>query len=336
MYDVQFNLNSMQILLKDCLTTENTLKESANGLCELSNGIRSEILSFDSESHREISEIDNKIATVKSMIDNAETKKASAKSMIKQELPTPPPPSIPANATAEEQRAIVNAHQKKVRQVEIANFQIRSDNARIDTFTRECDSTIAKLKEIISRLHEIKFSIEKERLHVLSEAKGYTYKIPDDIRSLKLVQEAMKQFFSSYNSTLEDAVAIATLTPSKIEPYYYADKQFEIKNQHGRVFGSYVASFRNSSETTSTSSSTSTLDTLSADDEILINDREEFSFFDKAKNVSKIKMPSANLHKLGGKAFIAKMKARGFSLQTLSNGNVIDDSGMMHWEKQDE
>ena len=138
---------------------------------------------------------------------------------------------------------------------------------------------------------------------------------------------------SSYNSTLEDAVAIATLTPSKIEPYYYADKQFEIKNQHGRVFGSYVASFRNSSETTSTSSSTSTLDTLSADDEILINDREEFSFFDKAKNVSKIKMPSANLHKLGGKAFIAKMKARGFSLQTLSNGSVIDDSGMMHWEK---
>lgn len=336
MYDLQFNVNSMQILFKDCLATENKLKGSATGLCELSNGIRSEISSFDGESHKMASEIDNKIATVKSMIDNAERKKASAQSKIRQELPTPPPPSIPAKTTAEEQHAIINAHQKIVRQVEMANSQIRSDNIQIDAFAKKCDFTIAKLKEIISRLHEIKFSIEKAMLHTLSESKEYTYKIPDDIRSLKLIQEAMQQFLSSYNNTLEDAVAIATITPSKIEPYYYADKQFEIKNQHGRGFGSYAPTFRDSSNATLISSSTYTLDMHSADDEILISDREECSFFDKIENASKIKMPGANLHKLGGKAFITKMKANGFNLQTLSNGSVIDDSGMMHWRKRNE
>lgn len=336
MYDVHFNLNGMQILYRDCLTTENKLQGSSKGLFDLSNGIFAEISAFDGESYRMISNIDNQIAAVRSMIDSAERKKTSVQSKTQQELPAPPPPSVPAKATAEERSKIMNAYEKNVQQIERANSQIRNDNARIEAFVRKCDSTIVKLKDLISHLYEIKSLIEKERLHVLSEAKGYADKIKNDIRLLTPVKGAIQQFLTGFHNTIQDAVAIATMNPSKIEPYYYTDKQFEIKNHHGHIFGSGAAFFKSSSNATSVSNSKDISDTLSVNDELLISDREEYSFFDKIENASRIKMPSANLHKLGGKAFIAKMKEQGYSLQNLSNGRVIDDSGMMHWKKQDE
>lgn len=334
MYDVHFNLNGMEIIYKDCLTTENKLKSSVNGLLELIKTLSSEISSFDSESHSAISEMDGKIAKVRSLISNVENKKITAQSKKKQELLLPTPPSIPLKATPEEKSAIMSSYQRKVQQIERANSQIRNENACIDAFSIKCDSAVAKLKEIISHLQEIKSSIATERIHALSEAKGSMSKATTATVLFPSVEKAIHNFYICFGNTYEDAKELAMMSPKEIKTTYYVHKQFEIKNHHSGV--NFGAGLSSNSSNVSLISSSSHSSYVFSDDEILIGDREDSAFFDKAENIRKIKMPGANLHKLGGKAFIAKMKAKGYILQVLSDGKVIDDSGMMHWIKEDE
>ena len=72
-----------------------------------------------------------------------------------------------------------------------------------------------------------------------------------------------------------------------------------------------------------------------AEDELLITAKDKNAFFEAARGAIRIKMPSANLHRLGGKAFTAEMNDLGFFTVPQSDGSLIDLNGMIHWEKQD-
>ena len=69
-------------------------------------------------------------------------------------------------------------------------------------------------------------------------------------------------------------------------------------------------------------------------EEVLIKERQQTAFFNKIVGLNKIKMPGANLHKLGGKAFLSKMQDMGWMLQYSSSGSMIADDGMIHWKKE--
>ena len=60
------------------------------------------------------------------------------------------------------------------------------------------------------------------------------------------------------------------------------------------------------------------------------------AFWTAIEGASCFKMPSANLHRLGGKALLAELESLGYGLVKQKSGSVIDENGWMHWEKNDE
>ena len=110
------------------------------------------------------------------------------------------------------------------------------------------------------------------------------------------------------------------------------DRQFVVKNNHVRTGGGFSFEFSglNSVETQLKKEKVK----KTTDEELLVKERDEEAFFDTITNVFKFKMPSSNLHRLGGKKFISKMQLLGYELVVFEDGSTIDNSGMLHWERK--
>lgn len=338
MYDVNFDIDAMYIINKDCSSAENKLKGSVSGLVDLSNLLSSEISSFSSYSHLEVDKFDAKILRVNRMIDEVERKKSSAKGQKKQEQSPPTPPSIPSKATPEEQSKIMKSYASRVAQVEKANAEIRKNNAHIDEYASKCESTVARLREIVSELKGIASHAVYEMDCTLSNANDSLNAIHNSTAVLSSVENNMVGFTRCFNNVYNDAFDLATMNCSDIEPSNYGYRTIEIKNRYRSGFGggSYFSHSGGASKTTDTFRENSISENFvndSCDEELLIEDRDICSFLEKLANARKIKMPAANFHKLGGPSFVAKMKEQGYALHS-KGGRVIDDNGMMHWRRE--
>lgn len=335
MYDAYFNLNSMQILNKTCITTAEKLKDSISGLFELSPSVNKEIASFDSEGHRVSAEISNNIAAVSNMIAVAENKKASAISKKKPEISSPTPPKISSSSGVNEQLAVVEAYQNELDRINKENCTIRESNTKIDSYVKKCDTTLSKLREILKKLKQLESLQKKEILNASAAAKEHLYGTKEIEKSLSFVEKAMEKFSYCYNKTLEDAEAIVMMREIKVKPYYYAHKQFEIKKKKSTI----PQNGRPTEESDSipeTECNDNPVIAYDEDGELLITSKDTESFFINLPNARNFKMPAANFHKLGGKSFAVKMKDNGYCLQISADGRTIDDNGMMHWKKEND
>ena len=335
MNDVSFNIDHMDFIFKDSLKLEGKMNECSGGLSELAKLLEGEISSFRSCGQATLNEVDSYISRVRALISEVEGKKSSAESKKKNEISPPPPPSVPAKATPEEKQAIMAAYNKQCSQIDKMNAQIRADNSKIDAYAKKCDSTLAKLRDILSRITQVEALIRQEISRTAEKTKSALTAVNNECRLLPGISKVMKQFTSAFYDTLEAAKEIISMIPSEINPPAYADKLFEINNRHTYIpSGTAGKSFSQGKASQGTKSTPTPAPVENA--EPLINEREEDSFFRRIEGLTRFKMSGANLHRLGGKAFISKMKSLGYRLKPLPDGRLTDDKGIMYWEKNND
>ena len=337
MNNVCFDFRKMRAVYDNCIQAQNKLSESVSGLSDLSNSLEAEISAFNGEGGKTISQIAGKIHSVTLIINEVESKKTSAISKKQEELPQPTKPAIPAKATAEERNAIINAYYENLRQVEVKNANIRKENARLDSYVSKCNTIISNLKDILFRLKQIQMQVKNEISCAISNANEQLVRVKESCKSFNSLEKNMQLFNHAFESTLDDADTLVSLRPASIKSNYYINR-LDIKNRHGRTASasSSVSArtlFTDFSEEERAENPDAPITPLT-NEEVLIKERQQTAFFNKIVGLNKIKMPGANLHKLGGKAFLSKMQDMGWMLQYSSSGSMIADDGMIHWEKE--
>jgi chromosome segregation ATPase len=334
--DICFEINNMFILLDNCADSENKVKESTYSLSEILNKLSRELEDLKVYSGKVSGEVERDIAALRAMINEVSLKeeRASAKKQALQD--EPPKPSIPQNATEAEKRAIESSYQKKSEKVKAENKRIDEENRRAEEYLSRCGAAKRELEVILSKLCQIQSSVKKELSSALSEADGYMKRLRESVNHNAKVNEAMGEFYLVIRRVYESAQRLCMMEPSAISGYSYIDKQFKIKNTHYHNSEGSKVSFGFSKSEESffeTSSECSREDNSS---EILIKAREESAFFEMAEGAECFKMPSSNLNKLGGKAFIKKMNDAGYKAVKQADGSTIDNNGMIHWERTDD
>ena len=178
--------------------------------------------------------------------------------------------------------------------------------------------------------------VKNEISCAISNANEQLVRVKESCKSFNSLEKNMQLFNHAFESTLDDADTLVSLRPASIKSNYYINR-LDIKNRHGRTASasssvSARALFTDFSEEERCEDSNA-LNSLGGG-EVLIKERQQTAFFNKIVGLNKIKMPGANLHKLGGKAFLSKMQDMGWMLQYSSSGSIIADDGMIHWEKE--
>ena len=332
MNDICFELNYMSNIERDSNSAESEVGNCIAGFAKVSQRMESELSSFSGEGMKIAREIHAHILEIRDLTREVDSKASRAESRRQKEIQPPQRPSIPSNATPEQRNAVMSAYNNKVSQIQAKNAEIRKHNERIDAYIKKCNESKNQLEGMVSKLHEIEALLKGEIERVVSRVHEFMGVARGTMNYNARVNSAMQEFTRAFRDTYEAAEKLYLMEPSSIHGYSYVDKQFEIKNTHSHILGSSGPSF--------VFSSGDSIPTRKAekkekprDEELLIKDRNEDDFFANAQGADKIKMPSANLHKLGGKKFIAKMNGMGYTLVTGEDGSTIDSSGMLHWEK---
>lgn len=335
MSDIRFDLNYMNIILGDGYKAENEVSDSIHGMQKLTQKMEGELSSFSGEGTKSVRSIQAYIYEIRDLMSELDRKSSNAEKQRQKELKPPTRPSVPSNATPEQKNAIMSAYNDKVSQVEKQNAEIRKQNERIDAYISKCNEAKSKLEAEISALHQIEATIKSEielavtRVH---EFMGQAHGINNQGAR---VNSAMSEFNQAFREAYDSAERLYLMEPSSISAYSFNDKQFVIKNTHSHILGSSGVSFNYSSEHSEIKEAKKEKPKIKAD-ELLIKDKDECAFFEKLAGENKIKMPSANLHRLGGKKFTEKMNSLGYTLVTQADGSTIDINGMLHWEKSDD
>lgn len=333
MSDIRFDLNYMNTVLSDCYKTANEVSDSIYGFEKIAQKMESELSSFSGEGIKAIRSIQAKIYEIRDLMGEVDRKISNAEKQRKKEIDPPSKPSVPSNATPEQRNAIVSAYHDKVSWVDSQNAKIRAQNQHIDEYTKKCNEAKNKLENVISNLHQLEASIKSEIELAVSRVHEFMGQANGIKNQGARINSAMGEFSYAFKQAYEAAEKLYMLEPTSISSYSFVDKQFEIRNTHTHILGSGGFSFNFSNEqaeekTVKKEKATATID------ELLIKDKDEASFFENIEGVKRIKMPSANLHRLGGKKFTAKMNERGYTLVTQEDGSTIDLNGMLHWEKK--
>lgn len=332
MNDIHFDLNYMNIIRRDCGGAEKEVSDSIAGFAKIAQKMGGEISSFSAEGVKAIRNIQAQIHQVRDLMREIDGKASCAESKRQNEIKYPQRPTIPSNATPEQRNAIVSSYNSKVSQIDAKNAEIRKQNERIDQYKKKCDEAKKQLEEIISQLHQVEEALKSAVEHAVSRANEFVGQANSIMNQNARVNTAMKEFTYAFHQAYEDAERLYMLEPSTVRSYSFVDKQFVIKNTHTHILGSSSGVSFNFSSDDSVPRNQEKKE-KPRDTELLIKDRDEATFFAKAEETDKIKMPSANLHKLGGKKFIAKMNDMGYTLVTGEDGSTIDSSGMLHWER---
>lgn len=332
MIDICFNLSYMSIILRDSNGAENEVSNCIAGFAKVSQRMESELSSFSGEGMKAVREIQARISEIRDLTREVDSKASRAESRKQKEIQPPQRPSVPSNATPEQRNAVMSAYNNKVSQVEAKNAEIRKQNERIDAYIKKCNEAKSQLEEIISKLHQIEEALKSEIERAVSRVHEFTGQAHGIMNYNARINSAMQEFTHAFRETYESAERLYLLEPSSIHGYSYIDKQFVIKNTHSHILDSSGASFSFSGDD-SKSTKKEKRKEEPKDTELLIKTRDENEFFAEAEGAGKIKMPSANLHKLGGKKFIAKMNEMGYTLIAQEGDSFIDSNGMLHWEK---
>lgn len=333
MNDVCFDLNGLQFAVDDAGKIENGVKNCTYDFEKMYQKAEGELSSFNSEGAKAVNRVRDCIAEVSDEIRDIESRKSQANSKKQSEKPMPPKPSVPSNATPEQQKSIMSNYYDKVAKVEQENERIRKENDRIDKYIAKCDEAIHKLNELIEKLQRVGESVKSEINRAVTKAHEFFGKAHSVISDNSRINSAVSEFSYAMTSTYESAMELFEFESSKVPYYDFIGRQFTLKNTHTSI--KVTSPFQASSFSRDDEREETTVKTADKKEEVLIRDREESAFFEKANNSERIKMPSANLHKLGGKCFMEKMKSLGYELVLQSDGATVDINGMLHWEKKD-
>lgn len=337
MSDIRFNIENFDFILKDCTKAENNVEESTRGFAEITKKLESELSTYCDNGNKAARNIQSQIYEVERLINTVECKSTKAQCKKQQVINRPTKPSIPSNATTEQSNAIMSVYHDKVSQVDAKNAEICKQNQRIDEYISHCLTVRNNLETIIANLRQQMDTLKKEMKHVNSQVRDFLSQLITRVSQCKKINLAMSEFCLVFEQTFQVAQQLDTMTPTSIKNFSYNDKRFEIKNTHNHFSISDDFIFQNSNEqnrkTVSEIKKKKEMKNNSID-ELFLKDRDNLSFFENTKNASRIKMPSANLHKLGGKNFILKMNSLGYTTVTQVDGTIIDKNGLIHWKKE--
>ena len=336
MTDIRFDLNYMHMLQGDFTKAEGDVVSCAQGFQSVSQKMEGELSAFNAEGVKTVREIQSHIFEIRDMKSDIDRKIAGAESKRKKEVEIPPRPSVPSNATDEQRSAIMSAYNDKVSQIQAQNAKIRDENQKIDEFKEKCEGAKVRLEELISKLHQLEESAKKEIEHTASKVHSFMGQANSIRNDFSKASVAISDFNHAFRETYDAAQALYLMEPSSIRSFSYNDKQFVIKNTHSHILGSgsFVGFDFSGGDKRESSFKAESFEKADKDVEILIKDKDAQSFFESARDAKLIKMPSSNLHKLGGKKFTAQMNENGYTLITQKDGSTIDSSGMLHWEKR--
>lgn len=337
MSDIRFDLRYMNSVLGEINKAENDVSDSVEGMRKIAVTMESELSSFSSEGIKATRKIQSFIFEIKDLLSELNSKISNAEKMREKEIDPPSKPSIPTNASPEQRNAIISAYYDTVSRIEEQNEKIRTNNQRIDTYVSKCIEAKPNLEAKIRELHQIEESLKSEIDQVLPEVHEFMGQATSVNNQGSRINSAMKEFNTAFRETYEDAEKLYLMNPTGISGYSYNDKQFVIKNTHSHTLASNSVGvgFTYSSTQSDESKETEEKPRL-LDEEILIRDKDPEEFFKKITGIVKIKMPSSNLHRLGGKRFTEKMNNLGYKLVTQPDGSTIDNNGMLHWEISDD
>lgn len=337
MSDIRFDINYMSILINDSCQAENQVSQSVRGFEKIAQGVTRELSSFNAEGAKRLREVQARVYEIRDLKSDIDRKITKAQGQRKKEIQPPQRPSMPSNATPEQRNAIMSQYESVVSRVSSENAQIREYNRRIDKYVERCHSAKNRLEEVIAKLHQLEESLKGEINHTVSFVNGFLGKASSIANTGSTICSKTSEFRVALQYTYESAQRLYLMEPTSVKNLAFMDKQFVIKNTHEHMVVSSNTGF----------SSFSSVDTVRAEPEkkeitvattgeLLVKDRDEASFLEKIKGVKMVKMPSGNLHKLGGKRFISKMNSLGYTLVTQADGSAIDINGMLHWEKNDD
>ncbi|MBE6630222.1 MAG: hypothetical protein E7624_05160 [Ruminococcaceae bacterium] len=334
MNDVCFELNALSMIPSSCIEAENKIQESIRALDEITCKTETEIADFIAHENNIIASIQNSISNVAGLIATADKKSIDAQNQKCQTLPPPAKPLIPSNASQNDKEAISNAYQKQAAQIEEQNARICEKNHRIDNYVSQCAAAKSELEDILSKLYQLEASVRSEMETTTARTREFLSTLHNFSNSNKKVNATMSEFCFVFDHLYETAQELYMMRPSNLREYSYVTRLFQIKNthHHNATSSAFFGKSVNDANAVSANSSES-FD--SACDEVLLKERDEASFFEKAEAITRFRMPSANLHKLGGKTFLAKMSDKGFVTVPQPDGATIDVNGMIHWEKKD-
>lgn len=330
MNDICFEIENMHLALKDSLNAENQVKENLYALQEFTKKLKRELPSFTEHSRKAVGNIQAQIRQVQALIHTVDQKVADAQSRKQQELPPPKKPAVPANVTQEKLTAIASDYRSEERKVDAKNEEIRAQNDRIDEYIPRCHKAKEKLKAILSNLYHLEDSAKSETEQTVSAAQEALRRAQEAADQDSKINAAMQQFYSVFARVYETARKLYELEASSVRSVSYLDNQFQIRNNHSHISAADSVAFF---PVGTVSTEAKSLRSAAADDELLIRSGDRTAFFTSAAGACRIKMPCANLHKLGGNRFTAEMESLGYRMVRQSDGTVIDTQGKIHWEK---
>lgn len=334
MNDIHFDINYLSIIQRDTASAEGEVSQSIAEFEKIARKVEGELSSFQAEGMKAVREAQASINEVKDLKGEVDKKISDAEKQRQKEAQPPSRPSVPANATPEQRNAIMSAYNDKVSKIESQNAQIRAKNEKIDAFVSRANEYKSKLDGIISKLYAICDSMKSELEQASSRVHEFMGRANEMSGQGSRVNRAMGEFSYAMREACESAQALYMLEPSKIRSMSYMDKSFEIKNTHTHYVATASVFHTASVETQEERIQPKQKNVTEVAGETLIKAKNEDEFFESAEGVKFIKMPSANLHRLGGKKFVAKMNDMGYTLVTQRDGSTIDLNGMLHWEKK--
>ena len=336
MSDIRFDLSYMNTVLGDCGKIESQVSSGLSGMQKVAQKIEGELSLFNAEGAKALNRIRSDIYEIRDLIAELDRKISNAEARTQKEINPPQKPFIPANATADQRNEVISTYNRVLSRTEEKNSEIRASNERIKEYVRKCNDAKRQLEDEVAALHQIESSIQSEIEHTVSRFHEFIGQTGSINNQAARINSAMREFNLAFKETYEDAERLYTMTPRGIDGFSYNDKQFVIKNTHSHISASGSVSFNFSSNQTAISERDESEIPKTKVTEFLIRDKDEEAFFDKLEGIGKIKMPSANLHRLGGKKFIGKMNSYGYTLVTQPDGSTIDTNGLLHWEKSDD
>jgi hypothetical protein len=333
MSDVKFELNYMHTVYKNFNEAKSDLDTSVDDFVKVCQKAEGESSSFINEGRKACNDVVDYIHQINDDIRVIQGKRRNAMGQKKDEIPLPNPPSIPKDASPEAKANIIQKYNETVYFIKKQNEKIRENNNKIDEYIKKCDKAIKDLETLISRLNKINDSIKKTMSSTNNQVKDFLNVKNSFINDGKIICSVASEFSKVFYETIDIATRIEMFEEYKFSSQNMIDRQFVIKNNHSRSSNGFAFDF-SGLDFAQTETKEESKEKIANDEEILVKDRDEESFFANIQGVNKFKMPSSNLHRLGGKKFISKMQSVGFELIVLDNGSTIDNNGMLHWERK--
>lgn len=333
MNDICFDLNGIYLATNTCSEALNDMQSCVFDAYKLSvERMETEMTALSQHYTSEINDIKSKISVVHAQLSHVAEKRRNAEAQKQREIERPPKPAVPDNASPQASNKIMQNYHNKVGEVDAQNHAIRAKNQRISEYCSKCNDAEKKLEFVLAELRRLEERAQQEKAHALSRAKELANHAKEEVSKGEQTLEAMNAFGLALDKVYQAASNIAEMQASAIRHDGYIDKLFVLRNRHSHNSGGHV-SFSLSKNTDPSPAYTKS-DT-DPSNEILIKSCDTEELFEAVRDVYRFRIPCANLHKLGGQAFVAQMETRNFFIKLQPDGTRIDINGMIHWEKKD-